>query len=172
MSASGTLAGVGLGLALLLGVAGSPFAQSGPAGPGPEHGPGGHHRMGSQLEGPPAPAILRDSIGLNAEQVQRYTQRYTTYMAQTKPARDSLRTTMKEVRAAYQSGDRSEAHSRRDAVKPQAEALAKKDQEFEKSLRDSLTKDQQIRYDQWKKARQDADRERHHEGRHREPGNL
>jgi hypothetical protein len=128
--------------------------------------------MGSRLEGPPAPATLRDSIGLSTEQVERYTQRYSTYMAQTKPARDSLRTTMKEVRAAYESGDRSEARGRRDALQPQSDGLAKKDQEFEKSLRDSLTKDQQVRYDQWRKSREAADRERHHQRGHREPGNL
>src|SRR4051812_15281344 len=126
MSASAKSAGLGLGLALLLGVAGSPFAQSAPGGQYSEHGPGGRHRIASRLEGPPAPATLRDSVGLSPAEVQRYTQRYTTYMAQTKPARDSLRTTMKEVRAAYQSGDRSEARGRREAVKPQAEALAKK----------------------------------------------
>jgi heavy-metal resistance protein len=170
MSASGTFAGLGLSLALLLGVAGSPFAQSGPGGGDPEGGPGGHHR--TRLEGPPAPATLRDSIGLNPQQVERYTQRYSTYMAETKPARDSLRATMKEIRTAFESGDRSEARDRRNAVKQQAEALTKKDQQFEKTLRDGLPKDQQARYDTWKKAREAADRERHQHNRHRQPGNL
>jgi hypothetical protein len=158
----------------MVGVAGSPFAQSGPGEYGPGHGSGGHHRMSGRqaIEGPPAPATLRDSIGVSGAPLDRYAKQYSSYMAQTKPARDSLRTTMKEVRAAYESGDHSEAQGRRDAAKPQAEGLAKKDQEFEKSLRDSLTKDQQVRYDQWKKSRQEADRERHQHSGHREPGNL
>jgi ribosomal protein S20 len=173
MSVSAKSAGLGLGLALLLGVASSPFAQSAPGGGDQGRGgPGGHHRMGSRLEGPPAPATLRDSVGLSAQQVDRYSQRYSAYMAETKPARDSVRTSMKEVRAAFESGDRSEARSRREAIKQQAEPLAKKDQAFEKTLRDGLSKDEQKKYDQWKKSREEADRERHQHGRHHQPSNL
>jgi hypothetical protein len=93
-------------------------------------------------------------------------------MAQTSPVRDSLRTTMKTMRAAYESGDRSQARSRHDAIEQQSKDLANKDKEFEKSLRDGLSKDQQKRYDQWQKSRQEADRERHQHNRHRQPGNL
>jgi hypothetical protein len=166
--------GLGLTLALMVGVAGSPFAQSGPREYGPGHGSGGHHRMSGRqaLEGPPAPAILRDSIGVSGAQLDRYAKQYSSYMAQTKPARDSLQTTMKAMRAAYESGERSQAHSRHDAIERQSQDLTKKDKEFEKSLRDGLSKDQQKRYDQWEKSRQEADRQRHEHSQHPEPGNL
>jgi hypothetical protein len=166
---------LGLTLALLIGVAGSPFAQSAPGGygPGPGQGPGGggmrhrggggQHRMISSeaLEGPPAPAILHDSIGLSGDQLQRYSQQYSNYTAETRPVRDSLRTSMQAMRAAFESGDRSEARGRRDALERQAQELKKRDKEFEKVLKEDLTKDQQKRYDKWKDARDKAEREQH-----------
>jgi len=169
---------LGLTLALLLGIAGSPFAQSAPGGygPGPGQGPGGggmrhggmRHGGGGQrmissetLEGPPAPAILHDSIGLSGGQLQRYSQQYSNYTADTRPVRDSLRTSMQAMRAAFESGDRSEARGRRDALERQAQELTKRDKEFEKVLKEDLTKDQRKRYDKWKDARDKAEREQH-----------
>ncbi|HEV2084675.1 MAG TPA: hypothetical protein VGR09_06310 [Gemmatimonadales bacterium] len=170
-----TSAAVGLGftLTLLLGIAGSPFAQSGPGGygPGPGPGPGGggmrHGGGGRQmmsretLEGPPSPAILHDSIGLSGDQLQLYARRYSNYTAETGPVRDSLRTSMQAMRAAFESGDRSEARGRRDALEGQSQELARRDKEFEKVLKEGLTKDQQKRYDKWKDARDKAGREQH-----------
>jgi hypothetical protein len=175
---------LGLTLALLIGVAGSPFAQSAPGGygPGPGQGPGGggmrhrggggQHRMISPeaLEGPPAPAILHDSIGLSGDQLQRYSQQYSNYTAETRPVRDSLRTSMQAMRAAFESGDRSEARGRRDALERQAQELKKRDKEFEKVLKEDLTKDQQKRYDKWKDARDKAEREQHQHMRRPTPG--
>jgi hypothetical protein len=164
---------LGLTLALLIGVAGSPFAQSAPGGYGPgpgqgpggggmRHGGGGHRMMSSEaLEGPPSPAILHDSIGLSGDQLQRYSQQYSNYAAETRPVRDSLRTSMQAMRAAFESGDRSEARGRRDALERQAQELKKKDKEFEKVLKEDLNKDQQKRYDKWKDARDKAEREQH-----------
>src|SRR5215216_2570981 len=145
MSTAATSFGLGLGLALLLGFAGSPVAQKGPGGSGPGPGPGGHHRMISReaLEGPPAPGVLRDSIGLTGDQFQRYTQRYAGHMAATGSVRDSLRTAMRSMRATFESGDRSGARSRHDALDRQAKELSKRDQEFEKALRQDLSKEQQ-----------------------------
>jgi hypothetical protein len=164
MSTAGPSVGLGLTLALLLGVTASPFAQSGPGGYGPGPGRVGHHLMipRGALEGPPAPAILRDSIGLSGDQLERYAQRYSNYMADTRPARDSLRTTARAMRADFESGDRSAARSRRDAIEQQANSLAKRDKEFEKVLKEGLSKDQQKRYDKWKKSREKADQERRH----------
>ncbi len=168
---------LGLTLALLLGIAGSPFAQSVPGGygPGPGQGPGGGgmryggggpQRMSREtLEGPPAPAILHDSIGLSGEQLQLYARRYSNYTADTGPVRDSLRTSMQAMRAAFESGDRSAGRSRHDALERQAQELAKKDKEFEKVLKEGLTKDQRKRYDKWKDARDKAEREQHHHTR-------
>ena len=173
---------LGLTLALLIGVAGSPFAQSAPGGygPGPGQGPGGggmrhgggQHRMISPeaLEGPPTPAILHDSIGLSGDQLQRYSQRYSNYTAETGPVRDSLRASVQAMRAAFESGDRSEARSRHDALERQSQELTKKDKEFEKVLKEGLTKDQQKRYDKWKDARDKAERERHQHMRRPVPG--
>ena len=173
---------LGLTLALLIGVAGSPFAQSAPGGYGPGQGQGpggggmrhggGQHRMISPeaLEGPPAPAILHDSIGLSGDQLQRYSQRYSNYTAETGPVRDSLRASVQAMRAAFESGDRSEARSRHDALERQSQELTKKDKEFEKVLKEGLTKDQQKRYDKWKDARDKAERERHQHMRRPAPG--
>lgn len=169
---------LGLTLALLIGVAGSPFAQSAPGGYGPGpgqepggegmrhggmwHGGGGQRTMSSEtLEGPPSPAILHDSIGLSGEQLQRYSQQYSNYTADTRPVRDSLRTSMQAMRAAVESSDRSEARGRRDALERQAQELTKRDKEFEKVLKEDLTKDQRKRYDKWKDARDKAEREQH-----------
>ena len=168
---------LGLTLALLLGIAGSPFAQSAPGGygPGPGQGPGGggmrhsgggHQRISREtLEGPPSPAILHDSIGLSGDQLQLYARRYSNYTAETGPVRDSLRTSMQAMRAAFESGDRSEARGRGDALERQSQDLAKKDKEFEKVLKEGLTKDQRKRYDKWKDARDKAEREQHHHTR-------
>jgi hypothetical protein len=173
---------LGLTLALLLGIAGSPFAQSAPGGYGPgpgqgpggggmRHGGGGHQRMSREtLEGPPSPAILHDSIGLSGEQLQLYARRYSNYTAETGPVRDSLRTSMQAMRAAFESGDRSEGRSRSDALQRQSQDLAKKDKEFEKVLKEGLTKDQQKRYDKWKDARDKAEREQHQHMRRPTPG--
>jgi Spy/CpxP family protein refolding chaperone len=173
---------LGLTLALLLGIVGSPFAQSAPGGYGPgpgqgpggggmRHGGGGHQRMSREtLEGPPSPAILHDSIGLSGEQLQLYARRYSNYTAETGPVRDSLRTSMQAMRAAFESGDRSEASGRRDALERQSQELAKRDKEFEKVLKEGLTKDQQKRYDQWKDARDKAEREQHQHMRRPTPG--
>jgi hypothetical protein len=172
---------LGLTLALLLGIASSPFAQSAPGGYGPgpgqgpgggmRHGGGGHQRMSREtLEGPPSPAILHDSIGLSGDQLQRYARRYSNYTAETGPVRDSLRTSMQAMRAAFESGDHSEARSRGDALQRQSQELAKRDKEFEKVLKEGLTKDQQKRYDKWKDARDKAEREQHQHMRRPTPG--
>jgi hypothetical protein len=176
---------LGLTLALLPGIAGSPFAQSGPGGYGPGPGPApggggmrhrdGQHRMISRevLDGPPAPAVLRDSIGLSGDQLQRYAQRYSNYMTETGPVRDSLWTSIRALRAAFESGDRSEARSRRDGLERQSNELAKRDKAFEKMLKQDLSKDQQKRYDKWKESRQRAERKhRQHMPGPQPPGNL
>src|SRR5215210_6047146 len=145
---------LGLTLALQLGAAGSSLAQSTPGkqdtvpGAGTEgmhHGGGRRMMSHGVLQGPPAPEVLRDSIGLSGAQLQAYGQRYTAYLAQTRPARDSLRTSIQAMRAAFHSGDRTLARSRHDALSRQAGDLSQRDQEFEKTLRARLNKEQQNR---------------------------
>jgi hypothetical protein len=176
-----------LAVVFLVALAGASYAQGGGPGgygSGQRHGSGGtwgmgprdgEHRMMSRelLEGPPAPAILHDSIGLAGDQLQHYSQQYSNYIAQTRPTRDSLRTQMQQMRAAFQSGDRSAARGRRDVIGTQAADLAKRDKEFEKVLKQDLTKDQQKRYDKWKESRKQAERQQHRGGHDEAPaGNL
>jgi hypothetical protein len=172
------LLSVGLPLILVAGLARSPFAQSGPGNStdprtepgqsswGDHMGPPRHRMAGmGAVEGPASPAILRDTIQLSGDKLQQYTRRYDAYMASTKVARDSLRANLEAVRSAFQSGDRSAAHDRRDIVIRQSQDLAKKDQQFEKDLKGLLNKDQQKRYDKWKDDRQKSRRE-HWRGEH------
>ena len=168
------------GLLLLLagGTAGSALAQSasGGYGPGPasEQSEGGRHHWGhggqrmltqETLEGPPAPALLHDSIGLSGDQLDRYSQQYSNYMAKTGSSRDSLRTGLRAMRDAFESGDRSQAQGQRDALRKQSQQLVQQDKEFEKLLKQDLTKDQQKKYDQWKSAWEKAAKQRYHESR-------
>jgi hypothetical protein len=174
---------LGVTLVVQLGTAGSSLAQSTPENQGPRpgtraegmHREGGGRRMFSRgvLEGPPAPEVLRDSVGLSGAQLQAYSRRYAAYAAETGPARDSLRASIQAMRAAFHSGDRSGARSRRDTLSRQAKDLSQRDQEFEKALKAGLSKEQQNRFDKWQESREEARRARHKHGR-RAPqgGNL
>jgi hypothetical protein len=93
------------------------------------------------------------------EQLERYATRYTDHMAATQPVRDSLRASMQELRAAFESGDRSSVRERRSELQRQWNDLSKRDEEFDKALEDLLSKDQEKRYRQWKEAREKAARE-------------
>jgi hypothetical protein len=87
-------------------------------------------------------------------------------MAATRPARDSLRAALQAMRAAGRNGDRSAAREGRAALRGQFQALAKRDQQFEASLKDLLTQDQQNRYAQWKETQRDLARKRWHREHH------
>lgn len=169
---------VTLGLPVMLGIgfASSLLAQSSPGGygpgspgmrPGGGYGTrmgsprGGGHRMLSPetIEGPASPDVMRDSMGLNGSQLQGYTRRYENHMANTKAARDSLRSEVQAMRAAFESGDRSAARDQRDRMDQQSKELSKQDEDFDKGLKDILTKDQQKRYQKWKDNREKADQE-------------
>jgi Spy/CpxP family protein refolding chaperone len=179
MSASSWLA---VTLILVLAFPGSSFAQS-PGGYGPPgaggYGPsgggmrprsggggfmghgGGEHRMPSpsELEGPPSPAVMRDSISLDANQVQEYSKRYADHMASTRTERDSLRTAVQAARTAFESGDRAAARERGQSIGQQWKDLSDQDKAFDKGLKDILTKDQQKRYQKWKDDREKAERD-------------
>jgi Spy/CpxP family protein refolding chaperone len=114
------------------------------------------------LEGPPPPATMHDSIGVTGEHLTRYARLYANHTAATQPLRDSLRTTMKNMRSAFQSGDRSEARTRHQAAEQEWKELSTRDKAFDKALKDVLTKDQQKRYAKWKDDREKAAREQWH----------
>jgi hypothetical protein len=158
------------------GIAGSASAHGapggyGPSGPGGAWGgavsrmgppPGGVHRILARkaLEGPPSPAIMRDSINLSGNQLNQYTRRYADHMAATRATRDSLRASMAAVRASFQNDDRSAARGRRDAIERQTKDLTSRDKDFDKGLKAMLRKDQQKRYQQWKNDRENEERDR------------
>jgi len=69
---------------------------------------------------------------------------------------------MQEMRAAFESDDRSVGRERHEAVQQQWKELSQRDKTFDKALKDVLTKDQQKRYQKWKDDREKAARERWH----------
>ena len=151
----------GLPVLLAFALVGSPLAQNTPGAYDGPRGPGQPlHRLG-----PVSPEFLRDSIGVTGANLDQYTKRYQSYMAQTNPVRDSLQSAKRSIRAAFESGDRNAARDRRQAVRRQAEQLMNRDREFEAGLKDILTQDQQKRYSEWKEQRIKLARERRHEFR-------
>ena len=160
-------------LPLLLGLStGVPQAQGGSDPSGDHtHPPHQHMQRSAALDGPPAPAILRDSIHLTGKGLQQYTRRYESHMSATKASRDSLRAGMQAARLAFEKGDRLEAQSRRERLEKQWKQLAEQDKKFEAGIKDILTKDQQTRYQQLQENRQQQARDqwRHHHGDRRPP---
>jgi hypothetical protein len=171
-------------------LAASAAAQS-PGGYGPDtYGPGGGRstprdgggRRGprpggmsdlptpAKLAGPPTPVVMRDTVGLSAGQVEQYAVRYGNHMRNTAPVRDSLRNRMQEMRAGFENGDRSAARDRRSELEGQWKELSKRDKQFDKDLKDRLSKDQAKRYEKWKKAREKADQDLLKEQRSRRGG--
>ncbi|HET6778538.1 MAG TPA: hypothetical protein VFH26_06595 [Gemmatimonadales bacterium] len=153
----------GLPLLLAIGSASSASSQtvaadSGAAGPRPRKGPA-HF-------GPIAPAILRDSIGVSGSKLEQYTRRYESHMAATKPARDSLRRALDARRSGPRGDDRSAARDQRGALRQQFQNLAQRDEQFEASVKDLLSQDQQKRLAQWKENQRNMARKRWHHHRH------
>src|SRR5215210_878576 len=152
-----------LTLSLLLGpgtIAVVQAQRNADAHPGDHAGPPQGRMLGrGLLDGPPAPSFMQDSLGVSGKELQQYTQRYQSHMTATKAARDSVRNSMQQVRAAFEKGDRSEARTRRDQVKQQWQQLAEQGKKFEENLKNVLTKDQQTRYQQWKDRRRHDARE-------------
>jgi hypothetical protein len=143
-----------------LGLVGSPLAQSAPR---PHQPPGPHPAM--RHLGPASPEIMRDSIGVTGAKLDQYTRRYQTYMAQTRPARDSLQAAMRSLRNDYQKGDRTASRNEHQAIRKEAETLRKRDQQFEASVKDILSKDQQKRYAAYKENQIKLAREWRHQNR-------
>jgi hypothetical protein len=153
-----------------LGLVRSPFAQSAPGGYGSGSGPGmermragdrmgppgGEHRtqLLEAIEGPLAPAVIQDSVGVSGKQLEEYARRYANLMAGTWPERDSLRATMQSIRTDLEQGDRAAARDRRGTVDRQSKLLIEQDKNFEESLKDLLSKDQQKRYQKLKQNRE------------------
>jgi hypothetical protein len=91
---------------LLLGVGTGVAQAQGGSDPAGDHGRPPHHHMqrSAALDGPPAPAVLRDSIQLSGKGLQQYTQRYESHMSATKASRDSLKAGLQAARSAFEKG--------------------------------------------------------------------
>lgn len=140
----------------------SGFAQAtyGPDGGWGRRGMGhGGGRMGrgerlpsaEQVEGPATPTVLQQLVDLTPEQLQKYTGRYNQHIADTKSVRDSLRTTIQTMRAAFEDGNRESAREQRPAAERLWKELSPKDETFSKGLKDLLTKKQLEQYQKWEK---------------------
>lgn len=174
-------------LVLIVGLATSAAAQSTPGVPQPGATGGGTYEPGSgnnggrpmrgggrtggradassmptpsKIEGPATPAVMQDTIGVTGEPLDRYAVMYANHVAATGPLRDSLRSGMEGMREAFETGGRDAARERRSDLQRQWNDLSKRDQQLEKALEDLLSKDQQKKYKEWKKAREKAEKER------------
>jgi hypothetical protein len=122
---------------------------SDPFGPRPEV-------PGPELEGPPDSTTLRQLIGVNDEQAKRYQQVYDSFMAATRPQRDSAQKAARAVREALarQELDAMEFHSER--LKGLDKYLRDRQKKFEDGLSAVFTPQQMKDYKRWKKAQEDA----------------
>jgi hypothetical protein len=109
---------------------------------------------------------MRDSIKVTGAALDQYTKRYDSHIAATKPARDSLRKAVQEMRSSFKSGDRSGGREGRQALRRQFEELAKRDQQFEAGINNLLSQEQQKRYAQWQEDQRNLARKRWHRDRH------
>jgi hypothetical protein len=131
-------------------------------------GPGG--MMGGQrmqaldpvvADGPPAPAEFAGIASPPDDQQRRYTELYQNFMASTKPQRDSLNITRRDMRAAFEDGDREGARRQFDAVRALGDELTQRQKTFDDTLKSFLGKDQWKRYDKWRSdERKRAEQER------------
>ena len=117
--------------------------------------PGGGMEFPTQeeVEGPPTPAALKDLIALDEAGSARYTALYTSHMDSTRTVRDSLRSALKWLRDARDNGDREGMRAAFRQHGPDVRRLwkdlSKRDEAFDKSTKEILTKDQRKKLEQW-----------------------
>jgi hypothetical protein len=146
-----------------------PESRGGPGGagePGRRHGMrGGPGRVASVdpvvLEGPPAPAEFARIVELPENQVDRYAQLYERFMASTRPQRDSVTALRRDMRAAFEQGERETAQRQLGQLRPLTEDLQRRQATFDETLQPLLAKDQWKRYQHWREdERKRAQKER------------
>jgi hypothetical protein len=126
---------------------------------------GGPGRMESLdpvvLEGPPAPAEFARIVELPENQVDRYAQLYERFMASTRRERDSLAVLRRDLRSAYEQGDREAGRQQAGQLRPLTEELQRRQATFDETLQPLLEKDQWKRYQHWREdERKRAQKER------------
>jgi len=140
-----------------------PESRGGPGGagePGEAGGPGmrrgmrGPGRMTSLdpvvLEGPPVPAEFARIVELPENHVDRYAQLYERFMASTRPQRDSLIALRRDLRSAFEQGDREAGRQQLGQLRPLTEELQRRQATFDETLQPLLEKDQWKRYQHWR----------------------
>jgi hypothetical protein len=134
------------------GATGAPGDQSGPG--MRRHGARGPGRMAALdpvvVEGPPAPAEFARIVELPGDKVDRYTQLYDRLMSSTRPQRDSLAAMRRDLREAFDQGDRDAARQHRGKFRPLAEELARQQASFDDALKPLLAEVQWKRYQHWR----------------------
>jgi hypothetical protein len=136
---------------------GGPGGGGGPGGagePGMRRGMHGPGRMASLdpvvLDGPPVPAEFARIVELPENQVGRYAQLYDRFMASTRPQRDSLTALRRELRSAFEQGDRDAGRQQLGQLRPLTEELQRRQATFDDTLQPLLEKDQWKRYQHWR----------------------
>ena len=153
------------------GAPGDAGGLGGPGGRGMRRGMHGGERMASLdpvvLEGPPAPAEFARIVELPENQVGRYAQLYERFMAATRPQRDSLTALRRDLRSAFEQGDRDAARQQAGQLRPLTDELQRRQATFDDTLRPLLEKDQWKRYQHW---REDERKRAQKERQERRPG--
>ena len=112
-------------------------------------------------DGPPAPADFARIASPPDDQQRRYADLYQQFMASTKAQRDSLTVGRRDMRAAFEDGDREGARRQRDVVMTLGQGLGSRQKTFDETLKSFLGKDQWKRYDKWRSdERRRAEQER------------
>jgi hypothetical protein len=145
-----------------------PEAHSGSGdegGPGMRGGMRGVGRMSPPdpvvLNGPPAPAEFARIVELPPDRVDGYARLYERFMSSTRPPRDSLAAMRRDLRDAFEQGDREAAQRHRGGFRPLAEELERRQAAFDEALQPMLAKDQWKRYQHWRdEQRKQAEKER------------
>jgi hypothetical protein len=113
-----------------------------------------------QVEGPLTPSAMSQLLDLESDGTRRYADSYARHMQETAPVRDSLRTILNALRDARERGDREAMRSamreHRDVVSRLWKDLSKRDEQFYKTVKKSLTKEQRKRFEQWQEDEEQA----------------
>jgi hypothetical protein len=156
---------------------GGPGGSGGPDGTGEPgmrpgmHGPGHMASLDPVvLDGPPVPAEFARIVELPENQVGRYAQLYERFMASTRPQRDSLTALRRELRSAFEQGDREAGRQQLGQLRPLTEELQQRQDTFDDTLKPLLEKDQWKRYQHWREDERKRAQKERQERRLGQPG--
>jgi enamine deaminase RidA (YjgF/YER057c/UK114 family) len=106
---------------------------------------------GPELEGPPDSATIQPVLHPDSEQARRYTAAYDSFMAATKPQRDSAYAIQDDMYQKLDGGDRAAALFYAERLRRIGDWLKDQQQRFEDQLSKIFTGDQMKAYRQWRK---------------------